>query len=258
MLKENNAERPTTPSNKIIVTFQKDAMQYKEAFLKRVFDQPSLPHNEREKRILKNLIWRTKYYELEYDLYIDEYEDLEEWLSELERCEYQELRDVLGGIIIVDEFNSMNTNYRKLLTQLDSSEFNSCFKVFCNVQRNMDQVETDKVNDDFSKQQVDVEVINWHLDDDINEYGEKIGIFRLKENIDTHEWHQCEPVMKITKLDNEFANDTEGDEEQTEPDLESILRRLQQARLRFANQELNDADASEMAEEVANEIMKYM
>ncbi|QLG74600.1 hypothetical protein HG535_0G04830 [Zygotorulaspora mrakii] len=254
MLKERSQEVTKFPRNKILVAFSKYEKHEKEVVLKSVFGELSKDTFGNEQKILKGLTWKTKYYTLVYDLYIDEYESLKDWLADLKSDEYIELRDVLAGIMVFDKFTD-TLQFQDISQILETPELEKCFKICCNVDKHADGLGMSKINDEFAQRLTTLEVVNWSTCDELDEYGEKNGKARIKEIIDTHDWSACSVPLELANSNDIPAGDTEAEDDLN---IEVILRKLQQARLRFASQELDEKDASTLAEEVAGEIMKYV
>lgn len=175
------------PQSKILVAFasnQVDGCPHRAPFLQSVF---GLRPSEAQNNIVKDLHWRTKYYERPYDLFIDEFEDFEEWLAEFCSPDYDELREVLEGIIVITDYDLKNPLSDRTLQKYANSAGRGSFVVWCNTKTN-DEQEYLSANRIMCNENPEAEMVTLHCDQDVNEYGERLGLMRLKEVIDIHEW----------------------------------------------------------------------
>lgn len=176
------------PQNKILVAFSgnsHDGCSYRTTLLQDLFN---LDAQDTQKSILKDLRWRTRYYECSFDLYIDEFEDFEEWLTEFNLQEFDELREALAGIIVVADYDPEHQGNDKILQKFANCLGQSSFNVWCNT-RVISQEKGLDANRILHEENTEAEMVEIQCDKDINEYGEKLGLERLKEIIDIHEWH---------------------------------------------------------------------
>ncbi|EDO15375.1 hypothetical protein Kpol_460p10 [Vanderwaltozyma polyspora DSM 70294] len=241
--------------NKILIAFQDNDQiaNLKESVLGEVFrlDKANTNHDE---NIIKGLTWSTKYYEVRYDLYVDTFDDFEEWCKDLISSEYDDLREVLSGIIVIDSYTMEKDkiDQNKLLGQL-GSVLQDKFFVFMNTNKDISQDVIDELNDDNSMQLTSdsgnsVEIINYHNVSNLklNQYNEKIGFERVREIIDTCEWSGGHRVQTV-----------EAKADSTDVDLESVFNRLKEARLKYL--EIEDEDEREQfALEISNEFAEFL
>lgn len=250
------------PKNKILVAFDKHEdkhLYYKSCVLSTVFDE-NITDTNIEERIFKNLIWKNKYYNITYDLYIDEFESLDEWLSELHKQEYDELREVLSGIIIVSDYQFQLQEGPEILRKINECNGKDSFLIWCNIKEDAEQEDADRINTLLIEEQLNtaiVEISNWHCKRDVNEFDEKLGVPRIKEIIDTHQWKDCDSVMELHKKPATLPN-VQFEKEDLGDNLEVLLKKLQEARLRYQNQEKNNENAIKISSEIAEEIAKFL
>lgn len=250
------------PKNKILIAFDKHEskhLYYKSCVLSKVFDE-NISDPNIEGRIFKNLFWKNKYYDITYDLYIDEFESLEEWLSELHKEEYDELREVLAGIIIVSDYQLRSQEDQQLLRKINECNGKDSFLIWCNIEEDAKQEDADRINNILVEEHLSpaiVEISNWHCKKDVNEFDEKLGVSRIKEIIDTHQWKNCDSVMELHRKLTVLPN-VQFDEEESSNNLEYLLEKLQEARLRYQSQDKNDEDIIKFSSEIAEEIAKFL
>lgn len=227
---------PEPPKNKILVLFQGDDELDQNGLISQLFNA-EIGQGD---RILKDLVWKTKYYEVCYDLYIDQYVDWNEWLREFTDEEYADLREVLAGLVVVSKYNPE--------LELSSCGLKDAFVIWVNYDSTVGQNALDEVNDALlvQNQEVTVEVVNLHCEKATNDYSEKIGLERFKEIVDTCGWKNC--CMRLQKHNAAVPN--------SELSLEQVMQKMQHARLRHQSSDLDDHEAMQIAEELANELVK--
>lgn len=175
------------PQNKILVAFSgnsHDGCSYRTTLVQDLFD---LDAQDAQENILKDLCWRTRYYECSFDLYIDEFEDFEEWLTEFCLQEFDELREVLAGIIVVADYDPEHEGKDIILQKFANCLGQGSFNVWCNTKVISEEKGLD-ANYILHEENTEAEMVEIQCEKDINEYGEKLGLKRLKEIIDIHEW----------------------------------------------------------------------
>lgn len=173
------------PKNKILVAFSSGVSgSHRASLLQDLFD---LNAQEAEENIVKNLWWSTRYYKCSFDLYVDEFEGPEEWLAELGSQEFDELREVLAGVIVVTDYDSQDPSNDILLQKFAVCGGKGTFNVWYNTKANNEPKSLD-ANRKLRKENTEAEMVDWHCDREVNEFGEKLGLARLKEIIDIHEW----------------------------------------------------------------------
>lgn len=200
--------------------------------------------------ILKNLSWQNKYYKTDIDVYIDDYDSLDEWAREFQQSEYNDLREVLAGVILLFNYRSEQTFSRFLDIINSTSQNDEKFYIACNVSSKIDAEEWESLSDNYIAH--GLELINWE-ESGKNPFGDKLGLERIREIIDTHEWTQCEldvkeqPTIGVGSLLRD---------ESAEFTLEEVLEKLNEARSRY--QSMNNKDEAEtFAQEISEELTKY-
>ncbi|RLV92242.1 Increased recombination centers protein 6 [Spathaspora sp. JA1] len=200
----------------------------------------------------------TKYYQMKLTIMVDEFSDkshdkddsyklseLTKWYEDFQSEEYEELREVIDGIIFtvnmvsdsVDYVNSamdILSNIRQCLDEDD--DWNGFICVVGSVPGN------EPVNDDLVEQIEDgaiiagFEFVNLQTDG-VNEYKEKQGRSRIKELIECHEWSNMAMLpeeadryekRKLNKLDSMTVGllDEYEDENEDTPELAEIFNKL--------------------------------
>lgn len=246
----------SVPHDKLLIAFRNfnKVDELKTVILSKIF-HVNVKSNEDQECIIKNLIWETKYYQVGYDLYIDSYESLEEWLDELLEEDFDMLRSVLSTIIIIDKYDDdKNVHLTMLLKRLAAHGDENLAHIFCNTSKTTTQERIDDINNQLvtSDGGPSIEFVNIfnETNQDTNEYGEKIGLPRIAEIIDTLEWIGCErDILKQGTSSILPVSDI-----QPESNLESIMTKLREAKLKYQNTKDND-DAESIAQEVANELL---
>lgn len=234
----NVESSPEPPKNKILIAFKNGDADYQKSLVSQLIGI-DISYGD---RIVKNLAWKTKYYSVGYDLYIDDYEQFGNWFQELNGKEFSELREVIAVLVIVDEYKSE--------TRLNTAGFQDSSVVWVNTDPQLDQENVNGINDKLiQSQDNNVELVNLHSSEETNEYGEKIGIPRFREIVDTCPWRNCDAKY--------FSSTTAGGGGGTnsEVSLELIVQRMQHARLKHTNSELNSEEAMQIAQEIAEELM---
>lgn len=233
----DDGSSPELPKNKILVTFGNSDNNYQRELVSQLF---GIKINDGD-RIVKNLVWKTKYYGVEYDLYIDDYDDFSSWFQEFTGEEFAVLREALAGLVVVDPYDPA--------TQLNTLGLQDTFVVWINTDSKIDQEQVDEINDQLLQIEDDtIELVNLHSNKDTNEYGEKIGVPRFKEIVDTCPWKNCN--MDYLTTPSNFANPANP-----QISLESLVQRMQHARLKHADSEMDNDEAMQIAQEIAEELM---
>lgn len=230
--------------NKVLIAFETgpgETISRREV-LERIF---GLDAEKAQDKIVKNLTWRTKYYQSQYDLYVDEFEDLANWLEELNGPHCEELRAVLAGVIVVKSFDPEDP---VVLEQFAGIQCPDSFLVWCNTSQ-ADEETIDRANSAIACTNANAEMVNWHCNGSVNEYGEKVGVARVREIIDTHEWTNASKAVS--------SNPGPQLEEPLQDNLAEVVNKLQKARLRYQGLEDED-EASSFAEAVAEEISQLL
>lgn len=254
-MKDHGEMDMSCPRNKILIAFESSAVQHTRGtreVLEQIF---GLKDEELQQNIVKNLTWKTKYYECQYDLYIDEFKDLGSWLRDLDGSEYEELRAVLAGVILVKSFN--RDEHRALLSQFAGIQSQGSFLIWCNSSRELDEETIDSANSSLWASNASAEMVDWHCRRNVNEYGEKAGLDRLKEIIDTYEWTKRDTINERDTIDTMLPDEVESNQTMTD-NLEAVVSKLQKARQRFQNMEGRDNQSSSFALAMAEEIAELL
>lgn len=191
-----------------------------------------------DSNIIKNIPWENKYYNVEFDLYIDEIDtDLQDWFSEFRSEECQPLREVLAGIIFVLPFDKKE-NLDHIQSHLEDED--DMF-IICS-----DPVTKTEYPhwEDYS---TTLDITTLTDSQDKNEYGELMGILRIQEIIDTYPWTHSEIKQQPTKPSNQIPNDT--------IDIQHLMSKLEEAKLKYS-QNKDDSMAQELSEEIAKLILE--
>ncbi|CAI4061182.1 hypothetical protein SKDZ_06G1110 [Saccharomyces kudriavzevii ZP591] len=232
------------PQNKILVLSHHSHDSFKTQLLKDLFHC-----NTTSASIVKDQTWGNKYYRTCVDLYIDFFKDLPEWIEEFIMPECEPLRNVVAGIIII--LDNRLIKPQELLNLFMGAVHENTFIMLVNVNEEVPQDEIDELNEIWSSVFTNiVEFINWTRSKPTinhNEYGEKLGLYRIQEIIDTHGWLNCE-LQPITTTREETPRDMP---------LEQIITNLQSARSKYKSMKDN-SEADAFASEVADELSKYL
>ncbi|CAR31070.1 hypothetical protein ZYGR_0P03760 [Zygosaccharomyces rouxii] len=229
----DSVSSPEQPKNKILVTFGDGDSIHQRELISQLFGIDIGIGD----RIVKGLVWKTKYYRVEFDLYIDDYNDFSSWFQEFASEEFAALREAMAGLVVVDQYEPTKP--------LNPLGLQDTFVVWVNTDSKVGQDQVDEINDKlFQTEESTVELVNLHSNEDTNEYGEKIGIPRFKEIVDTCSWKNC---------DMDYLTSTSST---TNPEvsLELIVQRMQHARLKHANSEMDNDEALQIAQEIAEEL----
>lgn len=232
------------PRNKVLIAFDStagDLSPSRSELLERIF---GLDADRAQESIVKDLTWRTKYYQCQYDLYVDEFEDIKSWLTDLNTPDCEELRAVLAGVILVTHYDPTRT---ALLDQFSGVKCQDSFLVWCNTSQAIDEEMTDCANSTMSSGNVNAEMVNLQCSKGTNEYGEKTGLARLKEIIDTYEWANLGP-----------ATVSQETHPPTTDNLEAVVAKLQRARAHYQSLPEGDDNASSLAAALAEEISELL
>ncbi|CAI1974548.1 hypothetical protein SEUBUCD646_0F01060 [Saccharomyces eubayanus] len=232
------------PQNKILVLSHDSHIFSQTQLLKDLFH-----YNTTSATIVKSQTWENKYYKTSFDLYIDSFASLPEWMKDFVTPECEPLRNVMAGIILLTDNKLINP--QEFLQPLLGVLHPNTFIVVVNINEEVEQDEIDGLNEAWNNGFTNViEFINWTKSRATighNEYGERLGLDRIHEIIDTHDWLNCELQPIATRVE-EPAYDMP---------LEQLITNLQSARLRYKSMGNND-EADVFANEMANELSKYL
>ncbi|KAL3234971.1 hypothetical protein RNJ44_02759 [Nakaseomyces bracarensis] len=200
--------------------------------------------------IYKNLTWETKYYRVDYDLYVDECEDILEWLKEISSDEYTELRELLTSIIVVRDFavkedDELEEQLKELLKECPQEPLLAGIHIG-------EPIDITRRNVDYSLRDLSLEICDIN-DTSKSENNELMGLKRVVEIIDTHSWPDCAMILDT---------DIQPSSSNKEADLEHLIHKLQEAKLHYEHL-VRDADADqdealEYAQQIAEEIAREL
>lgn len=232
------------PQNKILVLSDHPHNLLKTQLLQDLFHCTSISVS-----IVKDQTWENKYYKTHFDLYIDSCKEIPVWIEEFITPECESLRNVMAGIILITDIRL--TKPQELLQQFLAAVHRNTFVVLVNVNEEVEQEEIDDLNEIWSNAFTNIiEFINWTRSKPTinhNEYGEKLGLDRIQEIIDTHDWLNCE-LLPVTTIKEEMPK---------EMPLEQIIGNLQNARLKYKSMK-NSSEADAFANEMADELSKFL
>lgn len=229
---------------------------------------------------------RTKYYEVDLKIFVDEYPEerrgdisgdmklqlLESWYSEFCQDEMKELRDAFEGLIFTINVDSTTEEVEQSLEFLTKvtdvlKGTSDCWDGFILVVTAADDI---NVSTNLKIEEIEdlsiaagFEFINFSQSGR-NEYRETIGKDRLKEVLETHEWSNMDftdnihyEKNKIQKLNNmtERLLQNDGVEPQMN-DLSDILRKVHGAKEHA--EKLNDSQKKDYATKIVDDIMNYI
>ncbi|KAK5778920.1 Irc6p PWA37_001178 [Arxiozyma heterogenica] len=212
--------------------------------LETLFKQ-SLPVDQ---NIIKSIKWKNKYYDVEFDLYIDELTtSLEDWIKEFNNEEYDILRDVLAGIIFILPFDDkdtlefidseLNKNTNCDDNNFDDKEDEGFFMVCC------DPISNEKVPywNDFTK----LEVTTLTVSQERNNDGEYEGIKRIEEIIDVYPWSHSQSRQQALISETSQHLDLKDT-----IDMQGIISKLKLAKLEYSKNK-DESMALEISEEMS-------
>ncbi|SMN22740.1 similar to Saccharomyces cerevisiae YFR043C IRC6 Putative protein of unknown function [Maudiozyma saulgeensis] len=237
--------------DKILIAYNKNADFHHFDTIKKIFDGclDTVEYKATDS-ILKGLQWKTKYYSADFDLYIDRYESLDQWLDDLKDPECDVLRDALAGLIIIDDVDQKQVS---ILNKKDSPTVHEeSFLVWCNTKDEFSQDETDDMNVRIAVDGASLEIIRLHSEE-MNEFSDTVGIERVKEIIDTYQW----PNMVKESLENSVRT---GKAPSDMDNLDSIVQKLNNARSHYQSldKDNDEADANSFADEIAKEVSERL
>lgn len=234
----------------------------------------------------------TKYYKINLNLLVEEYPDsrdlvhdedekarkLREWYEEFRNQEYKELRDVLNGFIFTFDIAKDSIEYLKeclrvvdqIRSQLVDESGEDEWKGFIVIAgvNSAENGKTEAIEDEVLL--LGLEFVNIS-EKGMNEYHERIGIDRLYEIFESHEWEHMDTDVKKgeyeqskrNKLDEMTkglleVNDEEAEEEDPRPamDLEEVFQRLQIAK--DSVKDMNESQRKKYANKVIEEMLDFI
>ncbi|CCK70039.1 Irc6p KNAG_0D02900 [Huiozyma naganishii CBS 8797] len=180
-----------------------------------------------ETPIYSDLTWTTKYYSETFDLYVDEYDDLDEWIEEFTSDDCAVLRDALAGVILVRTGIATGDHHSQRIANSLSTD--DMFLVWLDKRESVDDRELP----------LPWEVVQLEETARDRELNEKSGAARLKEILDVHTWPGTDRL------------------EQEPADMDELITLMREARLRC--QDMSDDEESQryamsLAEQIAKRI----
>lgn len=184
---------------------------------------------------------KTKYFEIMIDLWIDETNDFAEWCREFSNDEAKEARDVINMIIFVFKFEEGLDSVERKINQLNEliDKFNENDWKGIVVGVGMDDVTDDFMEFEDLFIQQGIEMVGFKQQGS-NEFGEVVGVKRLRQIIECHEW-----------TTNGESNENENNNEVT--NLDELVEKLKNAKEYIKNLD-NDKDKQKYAQFIINEL----
>ncbi|CDO91709.1 unnamed protein product [Kluyveromyces dobzhanskii CBS 2104] len=208
------------------------------AFLSTVFQEQ---YDEKES-IVRDVRWRTKYYDIKFDIYVDTYDAFEEWAVNFAADECKELRDVLSGMIFVFEDKNHEPVIDCIKGIIDETfeDFTNKFFIGCLFNEST-IIEDDlyELNNDLIIQ--NLEIVNWF--DKAGPSMDRVGSERIKEIIDVHPW----PCNAQTIKSSQEHVDSKSN------DLGSFIAKLEKAKQKYQTIN-NNTEAEEFLESMIEEL----
>lgn len=193
--------------------------------------------------IIHPITLKTKYFETEIDLWIDETDDFETWSEEFITDEAKEARDVINGLVLVFKFEegfeiiekkveSLGKLIDKFHQDNEDSEDGRWGGLIVAVGMG-DVNEEDRLKFEDLFVDYGIEMVCFQQQGK-NEFGEVLGKERVRQIIECHEWDiQQEESTESTEVNEAglFGND----------DLDDVVKKLQNAKEYIKT--LNDDEA---------------
>ena len=226
--------------DKVLVLFNNiEDFNLKQSIIKQIFGV------DYSSTILKGLYWKTKYYEVPYDIYIDNCQDLAEWLEDFSDSSCDELREVLGGVIIIDHKNrSPNPDLIQQLERLCNHILTEdTFCVFFNHNEELSDFELESFEDITVELAANGRVVPEIVCLRSPNEGDRAGIDRVKEIMDIHPW---DALKYISETDTTQARNDPGT-----TNLGTLMEYLDEAKSQV--QRLREAGDTKAAEQLARE-----
>ncbi|AET38296.1 Irc6p Ecym_2580 [Eremothecium cymbalariae DBVPG len=187
--------------------------------------------------IIKGVKWKTKYYEVDFDIYVDSYNELQEWVKEFKSDEYTDLREILAGIILLFDNSTSIDVFNNMIESLKLQ--NERILVACNISdKNIEEDQLEALNNKLLGS--GITVVNWS-EEGVNSYGEKIGKDRMRELLDIHKWDDISLCSNNnTGVEQALPESLQCDESMP---LESVISKMKEARERYI--QMGDKEAAE-------------
>ena len=203
-----------------------------------------------DQNIIRSVQWRNKYYDVEFDVYIDEIDtSLQDWIMEFNSEQCDALREVLAGVIFILPFNSegtlntiasklrRNNNNKSEEDRAEKDDDEDFFIVCCDTVSN----ERYPYWDDFTK----IEVTTFTTSQERNKNGEYEGIKRVGEIIDVYPWSHLQ-LKKKPLLSGAAQNQDLKDN----IDMQGVISKLKLAKLEYSKNK-DESLALKTSEEIA-------
>lgn len=201
------------------------------------------------KQVHRGVDWTTKYYTVTIDVYVDSFSNLEDWTNEFCDPDFDELRDVIAGWIIVLPFSGNIEEETKALSRLvNNATSEDFFTAILATELNVG--ENERAFLEYNVLAGAVELVHNELDSD-GELKEVNGVDRVKEIIDTCDWHPR--LLRTAHLESE----TDMESACTGISLAQIMGSLREARTKYMAMDPG-LDREEFANEMANELSKLL
>lgn len=226
--------------DKVLVLFNDvEDFNLKQSIIKQIFGV------NYSSNILKGLCWKTKYYEVPYDIYIDDCGDLAEWLEDFSDSSCDELREVLGGVLIIDHKNrTLDPDLIRQLERLcNHIPTKDTFCIFFNHNEDLSDFELESFEDITVELAANGRVVPEIVCLRILNGGDKAGVDRVKEIIDIHPWDGLKYILETDR--------TQTRNNPSATNLATLMEYLDEAK--FQVQRLREAGDTKSADEFARE-----
>lgn len=254
--RENHTNSPIHTLNemgrdKILIAYNTDNEFTHYDTIKKIFGKSldAVEHTPNDS-IVKGLRWRTKYYSTDFDLYIDQYTSLDQWLEDLRDPECDVLREALAGLIIIDDIDK--TQVSLLSTKGSPIVHQDSFLVWCDTTGELSDDETENMNVEIAAVGGSLEIIRL-ISGEKNEFNDTVGVERVKEIIDTYPWTN---MVKQLLINTQNAPNKPSDRD----NLDSIVQKLTDARSHYQSLDKDDdeTDSNSFANEIAKEVSERL
>ncbi|CUS24209.1 LAQU0S14e02652g1_1 [Lachancea quebecensis] len=230
--------------DKVLIVFS-DKVANREEILFEVFGV----EDNAGKQIHRDVVWTTKYYNVTLDVYVDSFSSLKDWTREFCDPDLDELREVIAGWIIVLPFNGNIDEETKALTQLKSCATSKDFFTAI-LATELNVSENTRAFLEYELLEGAIELVQDEVGSD-SELGEVSGLDRVKEIIDTCEWHPR--LLRTTHPKSEINVGSAG----ADTPLIQIMGRLREARTKYMAMDPG-LSREEFASEMARELSRFL
>ncbi|SCV04674.1 LAME_0H20340g1_1 [Lachancea meyersii CBS 8951] len=249
MSSENGAAELACPRRtKILVAFHNEVPR-KDEFLAKIFDLKT----SNDTQIHRDIKWSTKYYSVSIDIYVDYFDELKRWVDEFCSPEFEELRQVLAGCIFIGPCR--DDGDIAAISQLgQSGAMDWGFVAVLATEIGVNEQRQASLEQDLLANGVEITTVDSAQTSQKNEYGELGGIDRIKELIDTFEWH---PELLHRTHTREETSSSSSTTSAPKMALEDVMEKLHEARVKFQEMESSEERES-FAREMASEISQLL